>query len=95
MGCNEPQVVDALRILLTTAAQDGKARRAAEIKKIKVRGLGLRAIARALRMPPSSVHKALSLRTSGHLERLIRGGQHHAVVIGHQTEALARLRPKR
>ena len=25
IGCNEPLVVDALRILLTTAAQDGKA----------------------------------------------------------------------
>jgi putative DNA-invertase from lambdoid prophage Rac len=35
--------------------------RAAEVRKLKARGLGLRAIARRLRMPPSSVHKALSL----------------------------------
>jgi DNA invertase Pin-like site-specific DNA recombinase len=35
--------------------------RAAEIRKLKAKGLGLRAIARELRMPPSSVHKALSL----------------------------------
>ncbi len=35
--------------------------RAVEIRKLKAKGLGLRAIARALRMPPSSVHKALQL----------------------------------
>ena len=35
--------------------------RAAEIRKLKRDGLGLRAIARELKMPPSSVHKALSL----------------------------------
>lgn len=35
--------------------------RAAEIRKLKAKGLGLRAIARQLRMPPSSVHKALSM----------------------------------
>jgi len=33
----------------------------AEVKKLKRTGLGLRAIARQLKMPPSSVHKALSL----------------------------------
>ncbi len=33
--------------------------RVAEIRKLKATGLGLRAIARALKMPPSSVHKAL------------------------------------
>lgn len=33
--------------------------RTAEIKKLKEGGLGLRAIARELKMPPSSVHKAL------------------------------------
>jgi DNA invertase Pin-like site-specific DNA recombinase len=33
--------------------------RAAEIRKLKATGLGLRAIARVLKMPPSSVHKAL------------------------------------
>lgn len=35
--------------------------RASEIRKLKAKGLGLRAIARELRMPPSSVHKALSM----------------------------------
>lgn len=33
--------------------------RAAEIGKLKAKGLGVRAIARQLRMPPSSVHKGL------------------------------------
>ena len=32
---------------------------AVEIRNLKATGLGLRAIARALKMPPSSVHKAL------------------------------------
>jgi DNA invertase Pin-like site-specific DNA recombinase len=36
-------------------------RRVVEIRKWKARGLGLRAIARQLKMPPSSVHKALSV----------------------------------
>ncbi len=35
--------------------------RAAEVKKLKAKGLGLRAIARRLAMPPSSVHRALQL----------------------------------
>lgn len=35
--------------------------RAAEVKKLKSKGLGLRAIGRELKMPPSSVHKALQL----------------------------------
>jgi len=35
--------------------------RAVEIRKLKAKGLGLRAIARQLKMPPSSVHKALQL----------------------------------
>ena len=35
--------------------------RAAEVRKLKAKGLGLRAIARELKMPPSSVHKALSM----------------------------------
>ena len=35
--------------------------RSAEIMKLKKKGLGLRAIARELKMPPSSVHKALQL----------------------------------
>jgi len=35
--------------------------RACEIRKLKARGLGLRAIARELKMPPSSVHKALRM----------------------------------
>ena len=35
--------------------------RAVEVKKIKAKGFGLRAIARELKMPPSSVHKALSM----------------------------------
>ncbi len=35
--------------------------RAGEIRKLKAKGLGLRAIARQLKMPPSSVHKALSM----------------------------------
>jgi DNA-binding NarL/FixJ family response regulator len=35
--------------------------RAAEVMKLKAKGLGLRAIARELRMPPSSVHEALRL----------------------------------
>jgi len=34
-------------------------KRATEIRKLQATGLGLRAIARALKMPPSSVHKAL------------------------------------
>jgi DNA invertase Pin-like site-specific DNA recombinase len=34
-------------------------KRAAEIRKLKATGLGVRAIARALKMPASSVHKAL------------------------------------
>ena len=34
---------------------------AAEIRKLKEQGLGLRAIARQLGMPPSSVHQALQL----------------------------------
>jgi DNA invertase Pin-like site-specific DNA recombinase len=35
--------------------------RAAEVKKLKANGLGLRAIGRELKMPVSSVHKALSM----------------------------------
>jgi putative DNA-invertase from lambdoid prophage Rac len=35
--------------------------RADEVRKLKAQGLGLRAIARQLGMPPSSVHKALQL----------------------------------
>jgi DNA invertase Pin-like site-specific DNA recombinase len=35
--------------------------RAVEIRKLKAKGIGLRAIARQLKMPPSSVHKALQL----------------------------------
>lgn len=35
--------------------------RADEVRKLKAQGLGLRAIARELKMPPSSVHKALSM----------------------------------
>ena len=35
--------------------------RAAEVKKLKAKGLGLRAIGRELKMPVSSVHKALSI----------------------------------
>lgn len=35
--------------------------RAAEVMKLKAKGLGLRAIARELRMPLSSVHRALQL----------------------------------
>ncbi len=35
--------------------------RADEVRKLKAQGLGLRAIARQLGMPPSSVHKALKL----------------------------------
>jgi DNA invertase Pin-like site-specific DNA recombinase len=35
--------------------------RAAEVKKLKAKGLGLRAIGRELKMPVSSVHKALQL----------------------------------
>jgi DNA invertase Pin-like site-specific DNA recombinase len=35
--------------------------RAAEVQKLKARGLGLRAIGRELKMPVSSVHKALQL----------------------------------
>jgi DNA invertase Pin-like site-specific DNA recombinase len=35
--------------------------RAAQVQKLKAKGLGLRAIARQLKMPPSSVHKALSM----------------------------------
>jgi DNA invertase Pin-like site-specific DNA recombinase len=35
--------------------------RAAEISKLNAQGLGLRAIGRELKMPPSSVHKALSM----------------------------------
>jgi hypothetical protein len=36
---------------------------AGEVKKLKAKGFGLRAIARELKMPPSSVHKALSMAT--------------------------------
>jgi hypothetical protein len=36
-------------------------RAAAEVKKLKAKWLGLLAIARELKMPPSSVHKALQL----------------------------------
>ncbi len=35
--------------------------RAAEISKLKAQGVGIRAIGRALQMPPSSVYKALQL----------------------------------
>ena len=35
--------------------------RADEVRRLKAQGLGLRAIARQLEMPPSSVHKALQL----------------------------------
>jgi DNA invertase Pin-like site-specific DNA recombinase len=35
--------------------------RAAQVQKLKAKGVGLRAIARQLKMPPSSVHKALQL----------------------------------
>jgi DNA invertase Pin-like site-specific DNA recombinase len=35
--------------------------RAAEIRKLKEKGLSLRAIARELEMPPSSVHRAISM----------------------------------
>ena len=35
--------------------------RAAEVNKLKAQGLGVRAIARELKMPPSSVYKALQL----------------------------------
>ena len=35
--------------------------RAVEISKLKAQGLGIRAIAREVKMPPSSVHKALQL----------------------------------
>lgn len=35
--------------------------RTTEVSKLKAQGLGLRAIARELKMPPSSVHKALKL----------------------------------
>jgi len=35
--------------------------RADEVRNLKEQGLGIRAIARELRMPPSSVHKALKL----------------------------------
>ncbi|MGO8930223.1 MAG: recombinase family protein [Limisphaerales bacterium] len=35
--------------------------RAAEVRKLKAKGLGLRAIGRELKMPVSSVHKALSM----------------------------------
>jgi len=35
--------------------------RAAEVQKLKAKGLGLRAIARQLTMPVSSAHKALSM----------------------------------
>jgi DNA invertase Pin-like site-specific DNA recombinase len=35
--------------------------RVTEIRKLKAKGFGLRAIARELKMPPSSVHKALQL----------------------------------
>lgn len=33
--------------------------RAVEVRKLKAKGLGLRAIARQMKMAPSSVHKAL------------------------------------
>jgi DNA invertase Pin-like site-specific DNA recombinase len=35
--------------------------RADEVRTLKAQGLGIRAIARQLGMPPSSVHKALQL----------------------------------
>jgi DNA invertase Pin-like site-specific DNA recombinase len=35
--------------------------RVVEIRKLKAKGFGLRAIGRTLRMAPSSVHKALSM----------------------------------
>jgi lambda repressor-like predicted transcriptional regulator len=35
--------------------------RAAEVKRLKAKGFGLRAISRELAMPVSSVHKALSM----------------------------------
>ena len=35
--------------------------RAVEVKKLKDKGLGLRAIGRELKMPPSSEHKPLSM----------------------------------
>ena len=35
--------------------------RADEVRKLKAQGLGPRAIARELKMPPSSAHKALQL----------------------------------
>ncbi len=35
--------------------------RATEIRRLKAKGLGLRTIARQLKMPPSSVHQALSI----------------------------------
>jgi DNA invertase Pin-like site-specific DNA recombinase len=35
--------------------------RADEVRRLKAQGLGLRAIARQLGMPPSSVHRALQL----------------------------------
>jgi DNA invertase Pin-like site-specific DNA recombinase len=35
--------------------------RADEVGKLKAQGMGIRAIARTLKMPPSSVYKALQL----------------------------------
>jgi DNA-binding IclR family transcriptional regulator len=35
--------------------------RTADVMRLKAKGLGLRDIARELKMPPSSVHKALRL----------------------------------
>jgi DNA invertase Pin-like site-specific DNA recombinase len=40
--------------------------RAAEIKRLKAKGFGLRAIGRELKMPVSSVHKALSMVARTH-----------------------------
>ena len=45
-------------MLFSSATING---RAAEIRTLKAQGLGLRAIGRELKMPVSSVHKALQL----------------------------------
>jgi DNA invertase Pin-like site-specific DNA recombinase len=39
--------------------------RAEEVRKLKAKGLGVRAVARELKMPPSSFHKALQLAARG------------------------------
>jgi len=53
------------RLLNNPPREDAERRadngRSAEIRKLKAKGIGLRAIARQLKMPPSSVHKALSM----------------------------------